>query len=84
MQPEQIEEILSQALELEHVQVSGAGHHFQVVAVGAMFTDLSRVKKQQAVYAPLKEYIASNEIHALGIKALTPDEWQKQQKFGQL
>ncbi|WP_432456018.1 MULTISPECIES: BolA family protein [unclassified Agarivorans] len=84
MQAEQIEQILMQTLELEHVQVTGEGNHFQVIAVGTMFQELSRVKKQQAIYAPLKDYIASNEIHALGIKAFTPDEWQKQQKFGQL
>ncbi|WP_432468938.1 BolA family protein [Agarivorans sp. Z349TD_8] len=84
MQAEQIEQILMQTLELEHVQVTGEGNHFQVIAVGNMFQELSRVKKQQAIYAPLKDYIASNEIHALGIKAFTPDEWQKQQKFGQL
>lgn len=27
------------------------------------------------------DYIADNRIHALSIKALTPDEWQRERKF---
>ena len=46
-----------------------------------MFIDMSRVKKQQTIYAHLSDEIASNAIHALTIKALTPDEWQKQKHF---
>jgi hypothetical protein len=42
---------------------------------------LSRVKKQQAVYAPLMEYIADNRIHALSIKAFTPQEWARDRKL---
>jgi acid stress-induced BolA-like protein IbaG/YrbA len=44
--------------------VSGDGSHFQVIAVGELFAGMSRVKKQQAIYAPLMEYIADNRIHA--------------------
>ena len=50
-------------------------------AVGALFDGMSRVKKQQTVYAPLMEHIASNAIHALSIKAFTPDEWKREKKF---
>lgn len=39
--------------------------------MGEMFDGMSRVKKQQSVYAPLMEYIADNRIHALSIKAFT-------------
>ncbi|MDD2841792.1 MAG: BolA/IbaG family iron-sulfur metabolism protein, partial [Tolumonas sp.] len=41
----------------------------------------SRVKKQQTIYAPLTEQIASNAIHALSIKAFTPEEWQRDRKL---
>ena len=44
-------------------------------------TGMSRVKKQQAVYAPLMEYIADNRIHALSIKAFTPQEWARDRKL---
>lgn len=52
-----------------------------VIAVGEMFDGMSRVKKQQAVYAPLMEYIADNRIHALSIKAFTPQEWARDRKL---
>ncbi|WP_026957956.1 MULTISPECIES: BolA family protein [Aliagarivorans] len=84
MQADQVKEILNQQLDLEHLAVSGEGNHFEVVAVSEQFASMTRVKKQQVIYAPLKDYIASNEIHALTIKALSPEEWKAQQKFGQL
>lgn len=76
-----IKEKLEQALVLDQCIVKGESGHFQVIVVGAIFNELTRVKRQQVIYEPLTEYIASNAIHALTIKALTPDEWQKQKHF---
>jgi len=76
-----IKEKLEQALTLDECIVKGENGTFQVIVVSAMFVDMSRVKKQQVVYGPLTQEIASNAIHALTIKALTPDEWQKQKHF---
>lgn len=76
-----IQEKLEQALVLDECIVKGENGNFQVIVVSEMFADMSRVKKQQVVYGPLTEEIASNAIHALTIKALTPDEWQKQKHF---
>ena len=42
---------------------------------------LSRVKKQQTIYGPLMEYLADNRIHALSIKAYTPQEWARDRKL---
>ncbi|MEI6897514.1 MAG: BolA/IbaG family iron-sulfur metabolism protein [Psychromonas sp.] len=72
---------LESALELQECIVKGENGNYQVIAVAEFFIDMSRIKKQQAIYAPLTEEIASNAIHALTIKALTPDEWQKQKHF---
>jgi len=51
------------------------------ISIGEMFGELSRVKKQQAVYAPLMEYIADNRIHAVSIKTYTPAEWARDRKL---
>ena len=61
--------------------LKGDGSHYQVIAVGDMFDGMSRVKKQQAIYAPLMDKIATNEIHALSIKAYTDAEWKRERKF---
>ena len=81
MNTEIIKEKLEQALELDVCIVKGESGTFQVIAVSDLFVDMSRVKKQQTIYAHLSDEIATNAIHALSIKALTPDEWQKQRHF---
>ncbi|KMV74129.1 hypothetical protein AI29_06875 [bacteria symbiont BFo2 of Frankliniella occidentalis] len=81
METNEIQAVLEQALTLDEVHITGDGSHFQVIAVGEMFTELSRVKKQQAVYAPLMQYIADNRIHAVSIKAYTPTEWARDRKL---
>lgn len=81
MDIEKIKEKLEQALVLDECIVRGADGIFEVIVVGAIFSGLSRVKKQQMIYAPLTEDIASNAIHALTIKAFTAEDWQKQKHF---
>ena len=55
-----------------------------VMAVIFRFEGMSRVKQQQTIYAPLMEYIADNRIHALSIKAYTPEEWKRDRKLSGL
>ncbi|MBV4412981.1 BolA family iron metabolism protein IbaG [Enterobacteriaceae bacterium YMB-R22] len=81
MENHEIQAVLMKALPLEEVHVSGDGSHFQVIAVGEMFAEMSRVKKQQAVYAPLMEFIADNRIHAVSIKTYTAQEWERDRKL---
>lgn len=71
MDTNEIKQVLMEKLSLNEAIVTGDGSHFQVIAVGDMFDGMSRVKQQQAIYAPLMEYIADNRIHALSIKAYT-------------
>lgn len=79
-----IRQILMDALNLQDAHVTGDGSHFQVIAIGEIFAGMSRVKQQQAVYAPLAEYIADNRIHALSIKVYTPAEWERDRKLNGL
>ncbi|WP_054673903.1 BolA family iron metabolism protein IbaG [Parasalinivibrio latis] len=81
MEVNEIKALLEQALELDEVHVKGDGSHFEVIVVGALFDGMSRVKKQQAIYGPLMEHIQSNAIHALSIKAYTPEEWARDKKL---
>lgn len=82
MDKQQIIDKLKSSLDLEEVHVmTNNGSHFQVIAIGELFADLSRVKKQQAIYAPLAEFINDNRIHALSIKTYTPTEWQRERKL---
>ncbi|RUO62458.1 BolA family protein [Pseudidiomarina insulisalsae] len=84
MTSEDIKQLLNDALQLDEVVVKVDGSHANITAVGELFADLSRVKKQQTVYAPLKELIASGELHAVSIKTYTPSEWQREKKLAML
>lgn len=80
----QIKTILENALKLDEVHVKGDGSHFEVIAVSEIFSQMSRVKKQQTIYGPLTEHLKSNAIHALTIKTLTPAEWALNKKLIQM
>jgi BolA protein len=57
-----------------HAGARGGGGHFRVVIVADAFAGKNAVQRHQAVYAALGEAMKT-EIHALAIRALTPDEW---------
>ena len=76
MDAEQVKQIIEQQLAGTQVIPSGEGCSFQVTVIGDLFAGLSPVKKQQLVYGCLADQIADGSIHALGIKAYTPDQWQ--------
>lgn len=78
MQPVEIEQILKDALQLDEVFVKGEGSHYQVIAVSEQFAELSRVKQQQLIYGPLNDKIQDGTIHALSIKAYTPERWRRE------
>ncbi len=84
MDTNEIKQVLMDKLALTDAIVTGDGSYFQVIAVGDLFDGMSRVKQQQAVYAPLMEYIADNRIHALSIKAYTPAQWERDRKLSGL
>lgn len=58
------------------IQVQGEGSHYDVIAIGDVFDGLRPVKKQQLVYAALRDQIADGSIHAVNIRTFTPNEWQ--------
>ena len=81
MEAKQVEDILTQALALEFVKVKAEGSHYEVIAVGSCFDGVSRVKQQQMVYAPLMEKISDGTLHAVSIKAYTPEQWERDRKL---
>lgn len=61
------------------VMVDGEGCDLSITVVSPQFSELALVKKQQLVMATLKEPLASGKLHAVSVKAYTPDEWQEMQ-----
>ncbi|WP_298440907.1 BolA family protein [uncultured Ferrimonas sp.] len=81
MELNEIEQRLNEALQLAELKVSAEGTHYKIVAIGDSFDGLSKMKRQQAIYAPLMDKITDGTLHALTIKAFTPAEWQREKLF---
>lgn len=76
MDPNTIRQCIEQGLQCDHVEVAGDdGHHFEALIVSAQFRGLTRVRQHQLVYGALGERMRE-EIHALSMKTLTPEEWK--------
>jgi BolA protein len=56
-----------------HAGAASGGGHFKLKIVAPEFKGLNLVARHRAVYAALNRHIP-NEIHALTITALTPEE----------
>ena len=77
VQPDQIKGYIEQGLPCEHVEVHGDGHHFEAVIVSAEFRGKSKVQQHQLVYRALGDRMRE-EIHALSMRTLTPEQWAAQ------
>ncbi|MES2758808.1 MAG: BolA/IbaG family iron-sulfur metabolism protein [Pseudomonadota bacterium] len=73
--PELIHGYISTGLECTHLEVEGDGQHFTAVIVSPAFAGKRPIARHQLVYAALGERMRE-EIHALSMKTLTPEEYQ--------
>lgn len=71
MLEKELAEVLSRHFPECEVDVTEQGGHYNISVIGPDFEGLSPVKRQQAVYAPLADYIADGRVHAVNIKAAT-------------
>lgn len=81
MDVEQIKAMINDALSLDELHVSFDGSQAKIIAVSDMFEEMSRVKKQQTVFAPLSEAIKDGTIHAVSVKTFTTEQWQRDKMF---
>ncbi len=73
MQEEIIERIKAGIPDAD-VQVSLDGNRVLLEVCAQMVDGMNRVKRQQAVYACINEFIADGRLHAVTIKATTPTD----------
>jgi acid stress-induced BolA-like protein IbaG/YrbA len=76
MQAKEIEQLIETHLPQAKAYVEGDGTHFTALVVSPHFTHLSRLRKQQMVYETVKSHLLDGRLHALSIKAITPEEWE--------
>lgn len=74
--PQHIKELISRKITCHFIDIqSEDGVHFYGIVVAEVFDGLPKVKQHQMVYATLGPLLG-NEIHALQLNTLTPQQWQ--------
>ncbi len=74
-----IKQHIEESLPCELVRVEGDdGQHFQAVIVSAEFRDKNMIQQHQLVYSALGDKM-KQQIHALSMKTLTPEQWSASQ-----
>ena len=73
--PEYVKELIAAGVACDHLEVSGDGSHFEAVIVSTAFAGKRLIQRHQIVNQALGSQMG-NEIHALSMKTLTPDEWR--------
>ncbi len=69
-----IEQMIREGMPGAEVQVGGDdGVHFEAVVVCSSFSGKSTLQRHRMVYATLGD-LMGREIHALGLRTLTPEE----------
>jgi acid stress-induced BolA-like protein IbaG/YrbA len=74
--PEQIEGYIQQGIACTHIKVDGDGQHFFATIVSSEFEGKRLIQRHQLVYSAMGDRMKA-EVHALSIKAFTPEEFAK-------
>ena len=72
---ENIKGYIAAAIVCEHIEVRGDGQHWEAVIVSREFEAKNKVQQHQLVYRALGDRMRE-EIHALSMQTLTPEQWQ--------
>jgi acid stress-induced BolA-like protein IbaG/YrbA len=75
--PDDIHRYIADGLPCEHLKVDGDGRHFEALIVSNDFAGKRPVQRHQLVYKVLGDRMRE-EIHALSMTTLTPEEWAAQ------
>ena len=59
--------------EVTVTDLTGAGDHFHLLVIHASFEGMRPLQRQKTILAPFRPFIP-NQVHALDLKALTPNE----------
>lgn len=80
MERQQVVERIRQAIpDATDIQVDGADCDFTAIVLSPSFQGVTPVRRQQGILAAFSDVLSTGELHALSVKAHTPEEWQAKQ-----
>ena len=77
MQPEEVKKLIEAGIPGAEVTVTEDGGKYLAVVVAPVFEGKTMIAEQKMVYATVNQHIQSGAIHALTIKAYTPEEYRQ-------
>ena len=75
METEAVAALIGAGMPGAEVKVTGDGRHFEALVVSPEFEGKSLIERHRLVMATVNAEIQSDELHALSIKAYTPEQW---------
>ncbi len=79
MENEEVEALICAGMPGAKVTVTGDGRHFEALVISEDFVGKSLIQKHRMVMATVTEQITSDELHALSIKAFSPEDRAEKQ-----
>ncbi len=79
--PDDVRRYIAEGLQCSALEVTGDGQHFEALIVSSLFEGKRPVQRHQIVYRALGDRMRE-EIHALSMRTLTPDEYAGQSQTG--
>lgn len=76
---ERVAERLRAAIPEARVQVvdlTGTDDHLEARVVSPAFQGMTAVERHRLVYAPLRDWIEDDTVHALAVRAWTPEQYE--------
>ena len=78
MTSEELRSLIIAGLPCEQITVEGDGRYWSATIVSSAFEGKRPVARHQMVYATLGNRLHTDQIHALSLKTLTPQELAQQ------
>lgn len=79
MEQSEIINIIKTAIPSANVSAEGADCSFTVQVVSEAFVGVGPVKRQQQILSLFSSLLTTGVLHALTVKAFTPEEWAASQ-----
>jgi acid stress-induced BolA-like protein IbaG/YrbA len=80
MTPDDVKQSIEKGIPGSQAIISGEGCNLAATVISESFEGQSMLVEQKMVFATVNHLISSGELHALAIKAYTPEEWRAEQQ----
>ena len=78
MDVNEIRQRIERGIPDSRVEVVGEEAHYSALIVSPAFEGKTRIEQHQMVYALLRDEMASQAVHALALRTMTADEWNRE------